>query len=263
MGVSIRYSLYVAYSTKYKFIHMCIQTKCQWYFSKNMGEKARGQWNNFQLLRDRQWKWSSLASHKYWQIGQDLDANKEIQYMGLVSINKHVSIWLCVCMCLYQVLFPGIGRCISTSMHVCACEDRFRDSSKMPSSRDKIWCWQPKQKVSSQAGNQSRVTAVKAPNMVCWPCRICHSVMAEWPQLVLGQTSPREREGPNTTKPAPGRHTSEADLLCLPCKEAETHSAYCFKWMVPLSCCSDRSCCSATLGSLTPEEMSCSAPACS
>lgn len=123
MGVSMRYSLHVVYFTKYKFIHMCIQTKCQCYFSKNMGAKARGQWNNFQLLSDRQWKWSSLASRKYWHIGQDLDANKEIQYTGLISINKHVSIWLCVCMCLYHVFFPVNGCCISTNMHVSACED--------------------------------------------------------------------------------------------------------------------------------------------
>lgn len=126
---------------------MCIKTKCQCYFSKNMGVRARGQQNNFQLLSDRQWKWSSLASQKYWQIGQDLDANKEIQYTGLVSINKHVSIWLCVCACLYRVFFPVNGRCRSTSMRVCACEGRFRASSKVPLCTGKIYCWHPEQEV--------------------------------------------------------------------------------------------------------------------
>lgn len=69
-------------------------------FLKEYGSKGQGEQYDFWLLSDRQWKWSSLASHKYRQIGRDFDANKEIQYMGLVSINEHVSIWLCVCMCL-------------------------------------------------------------------------------------------------------------------------------------------------------------------
>lgn len=138
-----------------------------------MGAKARGQWSNFQLLSDRQWNWSSLASPKCWQIGRDLDANKEIQYTGLVSINKHVSIWLCVCMCLYWVFFPVNGCCISTSMHVCACEDRFRASSKMPSSTGKIWCWQPQQKGrksdargSSESTKHDTLTMQDLP--LCW-----------------------------------------------------------------------------------------------
>ena len=126
---------------------MCIQIKCQCYFSQNMGARARGQRNNFQLLSDRQWKWSSLASHKYWQIGQDLDANKKIPYTGLVSTNEHVSIWLYVCMCLYWVFFPVNGCCISTSVHVCACEERFRASSETSSSTTQIQCWHPGEKV--------------------------------------------------------------------------------------------------------------------
>lgn len=126
---------------------MCIQAKCQYYFSKNMGARARGQQNNFQLLSDRQWKWSSLASRKYWQISQGLDAYEEIQYMGLVSTNnEHVSIWLSVCMYLYWVFFPVNGCCVRTSTHVCACEDRFRGSSKMPSSTGKIQCGHAEQK---------------------------------------------------------------------------------------------------------------------
>lgn len=128
-GVSINYSLHVIYCTKHKYTHMCIQTKCQCYFSKNMEARARGQWSNFQHLNDRQWKWSSLASYKYCRLARIWVLTKRFStwaWFQLMSMCSYGSL----CMCLYWAFFLVNGCCISTSVHVCACEDRFRPGSK-------------------------------------------------------------------------------------------------------------------------------------